>query len=183
MIPVLLLAAALCGHTVSASAADGTFSGTTTTVVRNTGVPCVADQRTVAEPYSAVYVDGTTGNVTHIEYVGCDGVRSWTSPLPDSGAYVYQAYRGPVTAENVPAAAPAQGGGLAIILDAPGRVQVRNGYTGALLASYPDGGDVAASYTVPAVLVRDLQGTPVVVDVMAADGVACIGTQTVIVGR
>lgn len=143
------------------------------------GDPCPTGSNQ-ERPWTTIFINGDTGDVTHVEHTDCDGKR--TVGVPGQGLnYQYNAYSSFLYRDNNPTVSPASGGGLAISLGTAAKVEVRDGYTGSLLATFPTGGNSqTTSYSVSSSQLSGYSGHLIVVDVIRTSDNSYRGTKSVI---
>lgn len=152
------------------------FAATVVTIV-TTGSPCPEGSK-LAKPYSVTYINADVGEVTHVEHVDCDGNR--TVGNPSSGKIMgYHAYSSFLYADNVPLLSAGLGSTIVVSLTVPAKIEVRDGYTGSLLAVYPSGGAEQSLYTVPSTVLAGYVGHLIVVDVIRSSDNSYRGTASV----
>lgn len=136
-----------------------------------------------ARPTSTIYIDEDTGEITHVEYVGCDGKRTVGRPsngLISSGImYHYQAYNSYLDTVNIPSLTLGSSNTITINLDTPAKVEVRDGYTGTLLASLPSSGPELTQYTVSSSALSGYSGHLIVVDAINTSNSSYTGTASI----
>lgn len=149
-----------------------------TTILLHYGPACPAGSNQ-ARPISATYIDEDTGVVTHVEHTDCAGKR--TVGVPSRGVmYHYQAYNTFLHRTNNPSLSPGANNAIGIHLDSAARVEVRDGYSGTLLASYPPSGfPELTQYTVPSSALSGYSGHLIVVDVIKTSNSSYRGTFSV----
>jgi hypothetical protein len=150
----------------------------TATAITIFGADCPQGSK-LAKPYTNIFINDDTGDVTHVETVGCDGVRK--TGIPTTGIiHSYQAYNSYLNSDNVPSASLASGGGLYVTLATAAKVEVRDATNGNLIASLPASGSEQTSYTVSSSTMSAYNGKLIVVDVIRTSDTTYRGTKTIV---
>lgn len=131
--------------------------------------------------WSDVYVDGETGNISHIEHFDKDGKRFVTLV----GESVFQSairYTSQIHKDNMPSlSAPTAGGNISVVLHAPAAIEVRDTHSGEVIARYPTNGEAEETvYTVPADLLTKYKNKVIAVDVIRTSDASYHGTESVV---
>lgn len=142
--------------------------------IYQTGADCPTGSK-LSKPYSVTFINVDEGEVTHVEYVDCDGNR--TVGCPSTGIMSgYHAYRSFLYTDNVPLVNSGPANSLVVSLTTPAKIEVRDGATGTLLASYPSSGPQSSVYTVSSSVLSGYSGKLIVVDVIRTSDNSYRGT-------
>lgn len=142
------------------------------------GDPCPEGSK-LERPYSVLFVDADTGEITHLEYVNCAGERSWGWPQSDGVVQKYQAYESYLNRAHDPAVSLGYDSSLFVIIDTASKIEVRNGYDGTLLKSLPAAGTgYTTTYVINKADLKTVVNKPVVVDVIRPSDNSYQGTAT-----
>jgi hypothetical protein len=134
----------------------------------------------VHAPWSLAFFDSLRQEVTHVEYVDCDGYRLWPRPFPQGDIPKYLAYGKGLLDDNEPTVVADARHNITITLVSPAPVEVREGITGRLLWTFPMEGAPQRSYQLLRADAEEFVNHPLVFDVISPSDSVCHGTATVI---
>jgi len=156
--------------------AQVTLAGTATIVIVF-GADCPSGSHQ-SKPSSTLHIN-ENGDVTHVENTDCSGKR--TTGLPSGLSRSVQWYNSFLNTDNVPSVSLSYSGGLNVTLETAAKIEVRDAYTGTLLATFPTSGNSeATNYSVPSSALSGYSGHLIVVDVIRTSDSSYRGTKSVV---